>query len=114
MECQTLTYSKTAGWSVYPLPELDSVDTLVMTFGSASFVDYPWPLDDLREAYPAARHMGFATPSEDLGERTSDGTLRVAVMRLATSHAPATEATAHAAAKAVVALKASAGLATAP
>lgn len=92
MDVQTLTYSKTAGWNIYPLPELDSVDTLVMTFGSSSFADYPWPLDDLREAYPTARHMGFATPSEDLGERGTDGVLKVAVMRLATSNRDAVNA----------------------
>ena len=41
MQLETLSFSRGAGWSIQPFPELDSPRTLVIAFGSRAFDEDP-------------------------------------------------------------------------
>ncbi len=93
MQIETLTYSRTAGWSTQPFPSLDSASTLVIVFGAASFADDPTPLREIEEAFPQSQVMGCSTSGEIFGTWLSDESLSVAIVRFEASSLAAACAT---------------------
>lgn len=78
---ETITYHATQGWSVCPLPQLDSEYTLVVVFGAARFLDHHAPIAELRAQYPMAKFIGCSTAGEIHGQELDDESLSVAICR---------------------------------
>src|SRR5438128_2482137 len=81
MKLDTFAYSASAGWSVAPLPELDSEDTLVVVFGAPELDEVQAPLGQLMAAYSRSHVIGCSTAGEIFGTALTDHSLSVAVMR---------------------------------
>ncbi|MFO0627505.1 MAG: FIST N-terminal domain-containing protein [Polyangiales bacterium] len=65
------------------MPDLDSPQTLVLVFGSSSYLEHPEALSSLRAAFPRAHLAGCSSAGEICGTRVRDGSLSFAVMRFA-------------------------------
>jgi len=76
----SFSYTKSAGWSA-PFPALDSHATVVFAFGGRGLESDPTPFQQLRDAFPASIIAGCSTSGEIFGDRLSDDSLSVAVMR---------------------------------
>jgi hypothetical protein len=81
MKLDTFSYSTTAGWSVAPLPDLDSEDTLVVVFGAPELDEVQEPLCQLIAAYGRSHVIGCSTAGEIFGTALTDHSLSVAVVR---------------------------------
>jgi hypothetical protein len=81
MQLETLTYSRSKGWSPSPFPHLDSTRTLVIVFGAPGYKAADAPIRDLYAAYPQSRIVGCSTAGEIFGSSLSDDTLSVAVAK---------------------------------
>src|SRR5216684_2494023 len=81
MKLETFSYSAATGWSVAPLPNLDSEDTLVVVFGAPELDDVHAPLDQLMTAYGRSHVIGCSTAGEIFGTALTDHSLSVAVVR---------------------------------
>src|SRR5689334_3837727 len=93
MKVHSLSYTAKSGWSVKPLPALDSERTLVLVFGAPEFMDSPAPIAEVVKAYPHTHLVGCSTSGEIAGTEVHDKSLSVAVIqfdstRLATGSAP--------------------------
>jgi hypothetical protein len=82
MKLETLTYSRTSGWSIRPFPKLDSEETLVIVFGASSFASDPKPLAELGAEFPRSHCIGCSTSGEIFGPSLTDETLVVAIVKL--------------------------------
>lgn len=80
MHIETLRFDGLS-WS-RPFPELDSPRTLVVVFGSRSYLDGPEPIRELVGAYPTSKIVGCSSSGEIHGETLSDGSLSVAIARM--------------------------------
>ena len=83
MELHTLGYDRKKLWSVKNRPRIDSRRTLVLLFGSSSFLDSADPLGELIDDYPDAIVIGCSTAGEILGTQISDETVSAAILRFA-------------------------------
>ncbi|MDH5740350.1 MAG: FIST C-terminal domain-containing protein [Nitrospira sp.] len=83
MELHTLGYDRKKLWSVKNRPRIDSRRTLVLLFGSSSFLDSADPLGELIDDYPEAIVIGCSTAGEILGTQISDETVSAAILRFA-------------------------------
>ena len=81
MKLDTFTYAAETGWSVDPLPTLDSNSTLVVVFGATEWGENDQPFDELMAAYPHSHVIGCSTAGEIFGTGLADGSLAVAVAR---------------------------------
>jgi hypothetical protein len=81
MKLDTFTYAAESGWSVDPLPALDSDSTLVVVFGATEWGETHQPFDQLLAAYPRSHVIGCSTAGEIFGTGLADGSLAVAVAR---------------------------------
>jgi hypothetical protein len=81
MKLETFSYAATAGWSVTPLPDLDSEDTLVVVFGAPELEEVQEPLCQLISAYGRSHVIGCSTAGEIFGTSLADHSLAVAVVR---------------------------------
>lgn len=81
MELVNFTYTARSGWSVNPLPALDSDKTLVLVFGATSFMDDPAALKELKAAYPSSHVIGCSSSGEIFDTKISDESLSVAVAK---------------------------------
>jgi hypothetical protein len=81
LKLQTFSYSAVAGWSVEPLPDLDSEDTLVIVFGAPQLEELQEPLNRLVAAYGRSHVIGCSTAGEIFGTELTDNSLSVAVAR---------------------------------
>ena len=80
MQARTASYFDGA-WST-PLPrELDSPQTVILSFGAPSFFDRAQPLAELREAFPRAELIGCSTSGEILGTKVSDESIAAVIVR---------------------------------
>ncbi|MBX2802899.1 MAG: FIST C-terminal domain-containing protein [Myxococcales bacterium] len=79
MQLETVTHVRGV-WSA-PFPDLDSERTLVLCFGSSSFLAESDALHELRGAYPRSVVLGCSSAGEILGDRLQDDSLVVAVAR---------------------------------
>ena len=90
MQLETFFFQANSGWSISPLPDLDSEKTLVIAFGAAGESSGrvgtgPNPLApalaELSEHFPNATLMGCSTAGEIFGSKLLDRSLTVAVLR---------------------------------
>src|SRR5438128_11815933 len=79
MKLDTFAYSASAGWSVEPLPELDSENTLVVVFGAPELDHVQEPLRQLVATYSRSHVVGCSTAGEIFGTALTDNSLSVAV-----------------------------------
>jgi hypothetical protein len=79
MKLETCSFAALEGWSVNPLPDLDSANTLIVVFGSAEWGDGHTAFDDLMHAYPRSHIVGCSTAGEIFGTHLADNSLAVAV-----------------------------------
>lgn len=93
MELATFRYSYGDGFSVAPLPSLDSATTVVMVFGATNVADRQSPLEELARTCPQSLVIGCSTAGEVCGTQLSDDSLAVAVakferttIRMASAH----------------------------
>ena len=81
MKTAVFNYQQERGWSVPTFPQLDSENTLVLTFGSRNgFADGAF-LENLSNAYPTAHFLGCSTSGEVLGTSIMDDSVVVAICR---------------------------------
>lgn len=78
MKVETLTYTKTAGWSA-PFPHLDSPQTLVMVFASPEFLSDSKVFKELKAQYPNSKIVGCSTAGNVCGPLILDESLTVAI-----------------------------------
>lgn len=81
MEVHTFGYDRKKHWSVKNRPRIDSSRTLVLLFGSSSFLDSADPLRELIDDYPRSTVIGCSTAGEILGTQIFDDGLSSAVVR---------------------------------
>src|SRR6185436_3217753 len=81
MKLDTFFYSAAVGWSVDPLPALDSENTLVVVFGAPELDEVQKPLRHLVDTYPRSHVVGCSTAGEIFGTALADKSLSVAVAR---------------------------------
>ena len=81
MEIHTLSYDSKKRWSVNNRPGIDSRRTLVLLFGSSSFLDTPDPISELVKDYRESIVMGCSTAGEILGTQIFDESLSAAIVR---------------------------------
>ncbi len=80
MQLETVTFSRSGGWSK-PFPALDSEQSLVLVFGASSFADDPAPMRELDRAFPRSHVVGCSTSGEIHGATLTDESLSVAIAR---------------------------------
>ena len=83
MDLITFAHTAAGGWSIDPLPQLDSPRTLVLVFGAPERRAQPEAFAALAAAYPNAHILGCSTAGEILGTTIADESLAVAVARFA-------------------------------
>lgn len=81
MQNATFSFEPNTGWSVDPLPALDSESTLVLVFGGSQYLDDASALERLSAAYPRSAVLGCSSAGEIHGDHIRDGSLSVAVMK---------------------------------
>ena len=81
MEVHTFGYDRKKYWSVKSRPRIDSRRTLVLLFGSSSFLDSADPLSELADDYREAIVIGCSTAGEILGTRIFDESVSAAIVR---------------------------------
>jgi hypothetical protein len=80
MKLETFTYTARAGWSLDPLPAVDSASTMVVVFGAPELATVQEPLATLAAAYPRSHIVGCSTAGEIFGTRLADNSLAVAAV----------------------------------
>ncbi len=83
MEIHMLRYDKKNRWGGISRPPVDSPQTLIMLFGSSSFIDDSAPIDELIAEYPQSAVIGCSTAGEIFGTQIFDESLSVAILRFA-------------------------------
>lgn len=81
MKLETFFWHPRSGWSVKPLPALDSQQTLVLIFGAANLIDHPHPIKTLQQTYPHSHFIGCSTAGEIFDTFLSDGILSVGIVQ---------------------------------
>lgn len=81
MEVHTFGYDRKKHWSVKSRPGIDSRRTLVLLFGSSSFLDSADPLGELVDDYREAIVIGCSTAGEILGTQIFDESVSAAIVR---------------------------------
>jgi len=85
MKLETFSYRADSGWSISPLPDLDSDNTLVIAFGTLPEKSIASAIDDLASHFPRSTMIGCSTAGEILGTCLLDHSLVVAVLRFNTT-----------------------------
>jgi hypothetical protein len=67
MEVHTLGFDHKKRWSIKSRPRIDSRRTLIVLFGSSSFLDSAGPIGELVDEYPKSTVIGCSTAGEILG-----------------------------------------------
>ncbi len=81
MEVHTLGFDQKKRWSVGHRPTIDSSRTLVLLFGSSSFLNADGPLAELLRDYPESIPIGCSTAGEILGTQICDESVSAAIIR---------------------------------
>ena len=81
MELDTAKYVEKKGWSVDPLPAVDSDKTLILVFASPELIKNPSPIRELSQKYPQSKIIGCSSAGEIFGPTISDNSLSVAFVR---------------------------------
>lgn len=81
MEVHTLGYDPKKHWPAKNRPRVDSRRTLVLLFGSSSFLESPDPLSELIDEYRESVVIGCSTAGEILGTQIFDESVSAAIVR---------------------------------
>jgi hypothetical protein len=81
MEVHTLGFDHKKRWSIKSRPRIDSRRTLIVLFGSSSFLDSAGPIGELVDEYPESTVIGCSTAGEILGTQISDESVSAAIVR---------------------------------
>jgi hypothetical protein len=81
MDIHALHYDRKRNWSVKNWPKVDSPQTLVVLFGSSSYIDAPDPIMELIHQYPTSVVIGCSTAGEILGTEIFDDSVSAMVVR---------------------------------
>jgi hypothetical protein len=81
MEIHMLRYERKKGWVVNDRPRIDSRRTLIVLFGSSSFIDAAGPIEELIRDYPQSLVIGCSTAGEIFGTQISDESVSAAIVR---------------------------------
>lgn len=81
MQLHQISYTHKNGWSVDALPAVDSPQTLLIVFGSTSYIDAPDALSTLSHHYPSSVVVGCSTAGEIIGDTIADESLSVAILK---------------------------------
>jgi hypothetical protein len=92
VKLKPFSYTPQTGWSVNPLPALDSENTLVLVFGAPEFIDTPEPISQIVKAFPKSHIVGCSTAGEILGSSLSDHSLAAVAVQFEHSHIAITSA----------------------
>ena len=80
MKTFSTSYRKATGWEK-ELPDFDSPETLILVFGSSSYLDFTEPFHALRQHYPYSIMVGCSTAGEILGDEILDDSLVISITR---------------------------------
>ncbi|HIO92992.1 MAG TPA: hypothetical protein EYG68_09160 [Leucothrix mucor] len=78
MKTFSTSYHKATAWDK-PLPNMDSPQTLILVFGSSSYLNLLSPFEDLKQKYPQSIIAGCSTAGEILGDEILDDSLVVSI-----------------------------------
>lgn len=81
MELKAFQYMEDSGWSIYPFPDLDSEQTLIIVFSAPEFLYSQQPIEQLRKHYKKAKMIGCSSAGEVLGSHIFDNSLSVVVIK---------------------------------
>lgn len=81
MDLEILCYSSETGWDKAAFPQLDSINTLVIAFGTPEQELVAGAFDTLERHYPLATIIGCSTAGEILDDELRDHSLVVAIVR---------------------------------
>lgn len=81
MEIHALRYDRKEQWTIANLPQVDSRRTLVVLFGSSSFVDSASRIAELADRYPQSSVIGCSTAGEIFGTQIFDESVSAAIVR---------------------------------
>lgn len=81
MEIHALRYDRKEQWTITNLPQVDSQRTLVVLFGSSSFVDSASRIAELADRYPQSTVIGCSTAGEIFGTQIFDESVSAAIVR---------------------------------
>jgi hypothetical protein len=73
MEIFTVQYNKKNGWSNEAMPDWDSENTLIITFGASEYYEIPDPIEFLAMIYPHSKIIGCSTSGEIYQNKISGG-----------------------------------------
>lgn len=83
MKLETFKYIENSGWSIKDFPkDLDSENTLILTFFSSDFYDQLKPFEELKQAFPKSKLVGCSTAGEIFSDQINDHSISVAVIKL--------------------------------
>lgn len=97
MKIKSFSYTQQTGWSVDPLPPLDSENTLVLVFAAPEFLDSPEPISQIVKAFRKSHVVGCSTAGEILGSALSDHSLAAVAVQFEHSRLAITSAEVHSA-----------------
>jgi hypothetical protein len=85
MQLQTLLYRAPGGWSSEIDGSHDSPQTLAIAFGAPRFASDLTPFAELRAKLPSSHIVGCSTAGEIYGNKVSDDSVAVAIVRFASA-----------------------------
>lgn len=81
MKIELVNYKEGLGWSTPQFPNLDSQNTLILTFYSPSFSNNINPFQILKEQYPNSILAGCSTSGEVFKNEINDKSISVAIVK---------------------------------
>lgn len=81
MQLETVQYSKSEGWSVKELPDLDSEKTLIILFAAPEFLTDQTPINELTKKYPKSKIIGCSSAGEIYNSYINDDSISVAIVK---------------------------------
>jgi hypothetical protein len=81
MEIHMLGFDRKKRWSLKSRPRIDSHRTLILLFGSSSFLDSDGPIGELLDDYRESMVIGCSTAGEILGTQIFDESVSAAIVR---------------------------------
>ncbi len=86
MKLFTFQYTQDTGWSVDEFPAIDSEQTLLLIFGSHSFLNDDAVIQSLLQHYPKSQVLGCSTAGEIFDGKIYDNSLSVTVLQFQHTH----------------------------
>lgn len=81
MHIETFKYIDKKGWNIKEFPNMDSQNTLILTFSSPHYINQSTPFLELRKSYPQSIIAGCSTSGEIYQDEINDESISVAIIR---------------------------------